>query len=311
LGSPRDAAMTVQNPKRHHHTVWQLYLKPWTTNGAIWCLQNGRIFSTGTRRVTVEKDFYRLHKLTRTDVAFVKMFFDKTHPLSKRNHAHLLNMLMAPFQIAEQLHGTRHSMEIDKALNDYASQALEDYHAGIEASFIPSLKSALRGDVSFYHEDARCIPFLHYLSTQYMRTKGIKDRTIELWNAAGNIDLSRVWNVMIHMFADNIGASLFEERRRRKLILIHNRTDVPFITGDQPAINLKGTRPRPPESLSIYYPISPQRALLLADVDEEPLFATEGLTSAQASMLNAVLFENCYKQMFARSKESLIALRRE
>jgi hypothetical protein len=123
--------------------------------------------------------------------------------------------------------------------------------------------------------------------------------------------LSRVWNVLIHMFATNIGADLFRDRKRRKLILIHNRTNVRFITGDQPAINLKGAQPHPPESLSIYYPISPQLALPMADVDEEPLFGTEGLTAAQASMLNEKLFEASYKQVFAQSEGSLRVLRRE
>ena len=132
-----------------------------------------------------------------------------------------------------------------------------------------------------------------------------------LCNADKSADLSRVWNILIHMFASDIAASLFIERRRRKLTLVHNRTDVPFITGDQPAINLKGTRPRPPENLSIYYPISPQLALLLADADEEPLFPAEGLTAVQASMLNRRLFEACCKQVFAQSEEPLKALLRQ
>jgi hypothetical protein len=76
-----------------------------------------------------------------------------------------------------------------------------------------------------------------------MRTKGIKERTTELCNADKSADLSRVWNVMVHMFATNIGADLFRDRRRRKLVLVHNCTDVPFITGDQTAINLKASRP--------------------------------------------------------------------
>jgi hypothetical protein len=121
-------------------------------------------------------------------------------------------------------------VKIDQFLDDYASNVLEDYHASIEASFIPSLESALNGDISFYN-DGRCIPFLNYLCTQYLRTKGIKDRSIELCNTDKSADLSRVWNVMIHMLATNIGASLFLERGRRKLVLVRNGTVVPFITG--------------------------------------------------------------------------------
>jgi hypothetical protein len=204
-----------QKPKRNHHHVWQKYLRPWTdTNGAIWCLQDGRIFSTGTPTIAVEKDFYKLHKLTLEDIAFIKKFFANADPLAKRTHADLLNKLMMPFQIAEQVKRPQDRAKIDQFLDDYASNVLEDFHASIEALFIPSLKSALDGDIRFYN-DKRCIPFLYYLCTQYIRTRGIKERTIETCKADNSVDLSRVWNVMIHMLATVIGASLFREQTRR------------------------------------------------------------------------------------------------
>ena len=106
----------------------------------------------------------------------------------------------------------------------------------------------------------------------------------------------------------NIGASLYLERKRRTLIIVNNRTDVPFITGDQPAINLKGTRPLPPDRLSIFHSIAPQAGLLMADVDEEPLFPAEGLTRNQAMTLNQMLFQGSYKQVFGRSEECLRAI---
>jgi hypothetical protein len=292
-----------QKAKHHHHHVWQKYLKPWTVGGALYCLQDGRIFCTGTPSVAVENDFYRLHQLTAEDVAIIKLLFGKGHPSAVRAHAHLLNSLMLPFQIAERLKDGSHREQIDICLDEYASNALEDYHASIEASFIPALESALEGDISFYADDQRCIPFLNYLCTQYMRTRGIKERVLALMPV-----LERVWNIIIHMSATNIGASLYVERKKRTLIIVNNRTDVPFITGDQPAINLKGTRPAPPDRLSIFYPIAPHAALLVADVDEEPLFPTEGLTRDQATTLNQLLFRASYKQVFGRSKECLRAI---
>jgi len=39
-----------QKPKRHHHHVWQNYLRPWTVNGALYCLldlEAGRQIETG------------------------------------------------------------------------------------------------------------------------------------------------------------------------------------------------------------------------------------------------------------------------
>ena len=292
-----------QKPKRRHHHVWQNYLRPWTVGGALYCFQDAQIFRTGTRTIAVEKDFYKLHRLTAEDVALIKLLFGQGHPFATRAHAHLLNNLMMPFQIAEQFKNTAHREQIDVYLDDYASNVLEDYHASIEASFIPALESALKGDISFYADDKRCIPFLNYLCTQHMRTRGIKERVIAL-----SPSLERIWNIAIHMSATNIGGTLYVERKRRKLIIVNNRTDVSFVTSDQPVINLKGTRPAPPDRLSIFYPISPSAGLLLADVDEEPLFPTEGLTPNQAAILNQMLFQASYKQVFGESEECLRAV---
>jgi Protein of unknown function (DUF4238) len=118
-------------------------------------------------------------------------------------------------------------------------------------------------------------------------------------------DLSRIWDTATHMFA-NIGMGLFLERKQRKLILVQNRTDVPFITGDQPIINLHGDGVRPPEALSFYYPISPTLALILTEVDKEPAFPTEGLTSPQATSLNTRMLEACHGHLFGQTKDSLL-----
>jgi metal-dependent HD superfamily phosphatase/phosphodiesterase len=133
-----------QKSKRHHHHVWQNYLRPWTVGGALYCLQDGRIFSTGTRVVAVEKDFYKLHQLTAEHVALIKLLFGQGHPAAVKAHAHLLNRLMIPFQIAEQVKNSLHREQIDAYLDDYASDVLEDYHASIEASFILALENALK-----------------------------------------------------------------------------------------------------------------------------------------------------------------------
>jgi hypothetical protein len=73
--------------------------------------------------------------------------------------------------------------------------------------------------------------------------------------------------------------------------------------------NLKANGVGAPEkNLAIYYPISPQLALVLGDADEASEFPAEGLTPAQASMLNQKVFKASYKQVFAQTEESLRAV---
>ncbi|PZA10764.1 hypothetical protein DNX69_15565 [Rhodopseudomonas palustris] len=289
-----------QRRKRRHHHVWQTYLRPWTTDRGLFCLQDGRVFPSGTRVLAVQTDFYKLQRLTPHDLTLLKLLFGQGHPAAVRTHASLVAGLIAPFESAERFRGSPNWSEIEAQLDEHASNVLEDYHASIESSFRPSLERALAGDLGFYADDDECITFLNYLCTQYLRTRGIKERVLELSPA-----LERVWNVIIHIAATNVGASLYLERKRRKLVVVQNFSKVPFVVSDQPAINLKGRRPVPTDRLSIYYPISPTAALLMADVDEEPLFSATGLTAEQANELNHLVVRAAHLQVFARSASCL------
>jgi hypothetical protein len=304
-----------QKPSRQHHHVWQHYLKPWTdSDGAIWCRQDGKaVFATGTPVVAVEKDFYRLHDLTPQDLAIAKLLFSKSPPEVQQLNNELVAMLMRPFTAARRAEraGDMAMRAVMLQLAEHwAMDALEAYHAGVEAQAIPLLDLALAGDLSFY-DDQRAIGFCYFLAIQHMRTKGVKERTIELCKADGSADLTRLWNVLVPMFGTSLGWSFYRDRRKSPLTLIRNDTDVPFITGDQPTINVLAAgyqRGRPPERLSQYYPIAPRLALLIPEEDQPPLFPAEGLTRDQANALNAMVAEAAHRQLFGPTRESLAGL---
>jgi hypothetical protein len=294
------SSLPDEGKKRRQHHVWQHYLKSWAVGGQIYCLREGRIFPTGTTTVAVERDFYKLHKLKSGDIGLIKwLVIDPANPLAKKNHENFLMLVTAPTLFEGR------SPEIDAIIDTYRTNALEDYHAGIEAAFLPQLDRLLQRDVSFYSTDEGCITFLHFICTQHMRTKGIKARTIDLIRQKDGLDLSRIWDIMSHMISVNIGGSLFLERKKRKLVLIDNNTDVTFITGDQPVINLHGNGSSPPTTLSLYYPLTPRLALILSEVDEDPVFSTEGLTPTQVLALNTKIIKASHGQVFGHSAASI------
>ncbi|MHC2435316.1 DUF4238 domain-containing protein [Bradyrhizobium sp. USDA 4451] len=297
--------------KRRQHHVWQHYLKSWTVDGQIYCLRDGMIFATGTNSVAVDRDFYKLHKLIDDDLALIKMLaIDAGHPLAKRHHENLLVNLAGPARFLEEnRHWLNNVEKIEELLDVHQTNALEDYHSGVENRFLPLLDMILAGDLSFYESDAQCITFLHFISMQTMRTKGVKERTIDRVKLHDGKDLTRIWDIMSAMFAFNIGMTLYLERKQRKLIMLDNNTDVPLITGDQPIINLHGDGVRPPTELSFYYPVSPRSALLLPEVDEEPAFSSPSLTAAQVGDLNREMRRASHSQLFGQTRESLLLVK--
>jgi uncharacterized protein DUF4238 len=303
--------MRIPERKRRQHHVWQHYLKSWATDNQIWCLRDGNTFCTNTINVAVDRDFYKLAALNPDDLVLIKwLVIDPVNSVGKKYHQEFLAALTAPARFVEQYKASStNPEELDEFLDIQRTNVLEDYHAGIENSFQPLLDDILNGDLTFYSDEKRCITFLHFICSQLMRTKRIKERAIEGTKKNGGKDISRIWDVISHMFAVNIGMSLYLERTRRTLALVHNHTDIPFVTGDQPVLNLHAQGTTPPETASLYYPVSPRLALLLTEVNETPTFTSDGLTSTQATALNMRMLEACHSQVFAETASELLFLK--
>jgi len=253
-----------------------------------------------TKIIAVDRDFYKLHQLTPSDLAILKLFISQGNKYSQETNQQLLDLITSPYKAVEHIPNLKPATKI--ILERYSFEVLENYHSHIENSFAPLLEKARQGDLSFYTGE-KCISFINYICTQYMRTKGIKERTVKKLEEIGAGDFSRIWNIMIHMFATNIGANLYIERHKRILQLLENKSSVPFITGDQPIINLKSKNGQLPDQLSFYYPISPKSAIFLSDMDESPM--NPKIDEYEATELNKKIKDASYLQVFGDSKESL------
>src|SRR5689334_1587083 len=102
-----------------------------------------RIFPTGTTVVAVEQDFYKIGRLTAADIALIRLLLIDVkglHPRDRQNHEEFLKLVTAPMLFEGE------SPDLDCLIDIYRTNALEDCHAGIEASFLPLLESALRRD---------------------------------------------------------------------------------------------------------------------------------------------------------------------
>jgi hypothetical protein len=88
--------------------------------------------------------------------------------------------------------------------------------------------------------------------------------------------------------------------------LLNNRTDTPFITGDQPIINIHATfEPGAPEKLEFFYPISPQTAMLLLEASSDH---SQSVTVENVLRFNNLIARNSHEQVFSNSREYLEAL---
>jgi hypothetical protein len=303
-------ARPVKKSSQHH--VWQQYLRAWSVDGKIYCLQNDRIFCTGTPVLGMTTDFYKLQPLTEEDMKLLHFILglDKVHPVARKHYDTVLQNVLTPMLFVQQNRDKVNNLSlVDNLLDTYNTNAVDNQHTVIEGTFAPLLARSLAGDFTWYENDQDCISFCNFVGAQQIRTRAVKEGTVRRLRERMNMDISRIWNILAVIFAFNIGCNLFLERKKRRLIAVRNDTTVPFVTSDQPAINLNGNGETPPEVLSLYYPISPRLALYLGEPDEVIDISYEAMTANAASYLNLRIAKASHSQVYAQTPEPLIAVK--
>jgi hypothetical protein len=301
----------LPDKKKKHHHVWRHYLRAWCEQDVIWCMRKGKIFQTGLMVVAQEKHFYRLERLTSQETGLVRrMFVDKhyghpMHPVLEN----WISLLEYPFSMSDKLRGVDGFDQIvDELLDVTRSNILEDIHANFETIGITQLDQLRRGDVDFFDNEEDALPFLTFLCFQYFRTKGQREEFLgavadnqfcDLTNAAGLISI-----LLSTILAHNLFVS-----KEYHLHLLENSTGTKFITGDQPVLNTYAcdfSSRKPAEKLEFYYPVSPQRAMLLTE-EPSPAGAVQ-LSIEQVEKFNSRVVSISCEQLYATSEAQLLRL---
>ena len=284
--------------KRRHHSVWKKYLMAWALNEKIYCLDlsNNNLFNSNPINVGIEKDLYKLNELTEREMAIIKSIIESSPKHRQKAHKKLLNDYNMVFRLKNLLKSKDiKDNEIDTALAEYINNFGEELHSQIENLGEEYIDSIMEEDVSFYDTNDGCTGFLYYLSDQCMRVPlRIKIHGI-----------SRIWNLLGHIFADNMGWSLYRDRRLYKIVLLKNNSNVEFITGDKPVINTywdKETLSLPDE-IELYYPVSPKLSVLLTKAENYNGSNNLLLNEKEVIMYNSLNVKNAHRQVYAMSEE--------
>jgi hypothetical protein len=304
--------------KKLHHKVPRFYLKAWDEQGRdakhaqVFCLQSGAIQSRNVRNVAAENHFYRLRDLSDSDVEFIHEVAIANSPeILKPYHEKVVDFLSLPHSLRKQLHSSGNATPERLALLDgLIAEMNEDLHTSIEESFKPFLESMLAGDSSFYIDPAEATKFFRGIAAQYLRTDLVnKARTS--WKASEFERFERLANVLVHIYAVNLGCSLYGDRQRYKIALIQNHSEVPFITADQPVINIasipKDTRT--PEKFELYYPLSPTKAMLLAEPSSAHFPNNLSVSTMSVHVYNSHMASHSYQQIYGSSRQVLESVR--
>ena len=296
---------------RRQHYVWRHYLEMWQReDGLVSCLRDQKIFRSNLINIMLERDFSKLHKLTRADLSILQKLLIETtgSPYLREVHKDLIEkwVFIAEANEIAQVHPKSSGADREMA-RKLAIKAEEMLHCGVEESARPILETLRNKDGNVIYSDDTAIPFFNFISHQFFRTKRMRDAIVEAGEGilpAENIQ--RIRNLLGYCYATNIGGSLYGDRHGWEIIFLDCPAGTEFITGGQPVVNVLGNKDgRPPEELAFYYPLSPNLAMILAPKSLELRAVFTKFDIAATNEINDLIAWESGQFLIARSSDQL------
>ena len=271
--------------KKRQHYVWKNYLKPWTTNHKICCLRNGKEIFTSLQNIAQIRYFYKAEKLSEKDLNFLNGFIEYANPQAKIGLSKILDLYI---KFSE---GNEYSVKC----------GIEDLHCIIETRGIKLLNKLYEEDLSFFATEKDRRTFSFYLSAQFTRTKKMRENISKISFETPDLNNDKLARVF-HLFFIEIKS--FWIFHKTKLQLLINNSDVEFITGDQPIINVLGSveYDKGQEDYDLYYPISPKYALYISEKFEGKKVILEN----EVKQFNRLIKEHSEEQIYSKEISTLI-----
>lgn len=305
--------MKILEKKTKHHYVWAHYLQDWTVDGTniYYITKKSNIASDSVRGLGLEKDFYKMGMLKESDKELIALFTNKCNETVKELHWNFVNMIYETQKIVSALSP---SLDVKLGINlqdIMQSNIFENYLSEQESNAIKILSELKKGNLLSLDDKDNYYEFCYFLGHQLSRTKKMKQLLIlSLYKIPAQTHIrdrlmdfyNRNWWFMCSFMATNISYDM-SLSSSRKVILLENKSNIDFITSDQPVINLNPEGSEG-EFVDYYYPLSTSKALLI-NTSGIKYFSSHHLSDDEVHMLNVKVARASCKTIFSRNKKTI------
>ena len=321
-----------QVKKKRTHYVYKEYLESWTTGSCLWYLERGKDPEPrNPQSIAVKRSFYAPTDLTVHDLDFIKKYFlVKFHREAK---------LLAEVVLSEMMEMMMHKLVLtnspqkypkdERQLEKHIHNYIENYHEKVETLGLPHLQSLKSLDMEFWDKDDCRENFIYFLAIQYWRTlhmseqysdnlkpimaQRVSEDKPELVKYGEMLAdyTTKVWCLLSAFLASSYAFDLMDDCDNINLTLLQNGSAIPFITGDQPVVNLRYdySEVRKCKDLEWYYPISPIIAIIFTYAIEPSYSGV--LKEDDVKKLNDAIASASQKQLYANNQEILESYKSE
>ena len=183
----------------------------------------------------------------------------------------------------------------------YIIEGEEHFMCDVEKHFWPILQKLLDGDESIVLSDEETSRFIIYAIVQIARTP----RIFSVFEKSCPMYQNHKRFFLYKWLGERV-ANLTRHQDCFELSLIINQTQLEFITGDIPLLNLSNRGHNPPH-LDLFFPISPVKAVFFSENKRREIAFPSFKNPDRGTIdsLNRALCNNCMKMIFATRTTSL------
>lgn len=290
-------------------------MSAWANDNCIWTYfkEQNTIHQPGLMGVAQEKNFYKLIDLNEAEEKFLEKFIDYTSkPVVKGLNQDFLKMFTLHTKLKKVIDDINDTVvdkdKVNESLKELEQNLMEEAHSKIEKFGFELLKIRSLPDLIAIDQDDGLFEAILYICIQYFRTKNTRKSVLKNFEGDRFEEMAtKTYNILCFTLATNLTREISLNKNLR-FLLLHNDSDIKFITGDQPVVNLCETVDELGEVIDLdwFYPLNPTLALRLHfSTLQKEKFDSSVIDSIEVDKLNLKIFENSNFFVFANCKEQL------
>lgn len=300
--------------KRNHHYVWSHYLRRWAENNNIFYIsKKGKISNDSIKGLARETDFYKISPLNSKDVEYIREFSSLSPKFLRELHESHLKHFIKLSSVSNTISQLGIESEDLKSIDNIIKHnSLEDLHSIFENDAVKVMNELSDGNKNVLSTNANMISFCSYIGHQISRTRAFKENSLKVVKAGTfriNADpeylalFEKNWWFLSFIFGLNMGMSFYESIERDNHIFITNKTTTPFITSDNPIINVHKSMKElaegeAPIKADFFIPLSPQYAYMINNSSDYN-HLMRAITVEEVNDFNKAIYNKYNKTIFS------------
>lgn len=291
----------IMHKTRRQHYVPRTYLRGWAEKEKLYCLRDNHVFSVSIENIAQKRDYYRLEPLNSQALSLINTFISKAPIAIKAQFEEIVSLLSVIPISYEEIKKKGEDKELFRKIDVMVNNTIENLYSSIEGKATPCLNCLRSGNLEFWKDEELFLDFITFVILLFTRTPKKEMEAKKCMEAIYHSG----WRIISIIVALGVTYNINANYEKWKITLLINNTQTPFITSDQPVINLSQIHGEKVTEFVAYMPISPLYSVIIAKDDNGDRLIYNNITENDVKRYNQRMKEESSEILLSNNDEIL------